>query len=390
MECHKPFVGVMEIIRWFQMQPKVVVGLNSGRPEYLRADTLRSLNALGKKYNACFQDELLHLNPGRWEDNVSQSKVAGIRRFQEAGYRVFAMVDNEPSNLAAIAELDGCSEIMPLHAHTIFESQISQLPTCSVCGTDYLLTELACEDTLPEQIQFVWHGVNDRVNLRQFLASEVLWGEVDVRFDPGIGKIILHHDVLEADPDATAMELLELSDVLHRIKRFGKSIKFDIKESGASVDDVLVPIAAESFDQPKLWFNAEIDDIKEEGFRKIRTAFPSAILQCRVDFLVPQILNAPEDAKKELARLQGWGINRFSIEWNEAVLAEVVNRLEEWGLETNIYKVRDLECFLHAVLLQPTSITADFNFPKWHYYGRGSGEGGQYYEYSVEATSPTG
>jgi hypothetical protein len=38
--------------------------------------------------------------------------------------------------------------------------------------------------------------------------------------------------------------------------------------------------------------------------------------------------------------------------------------------------VSDLEEFLEASLLLPTSVTADFNFPEWGYYGRGSGEGG--------------
>ena len=41
------------------------------------------------------------------------------------------------------------------------------------------------------------------------------------------------------------------------------------------------------------------------------------------------------------------------------------------------------EAFLQAVLLMPRSITSDFNFPKWHYYGRGSGEEGNHYDYAL-------
>ena len=40
LEAHRPFHGVLEIIRWFQLQPNTEVGLNSGRPEELRAETL--------------------------------------------------------------------------------------------------------------------------------------------------------------------------------------------------------------------------------------------------------------------------------------------------------------------------------------------------------------
>ena len=36
--------------------------------------------------------------------------------------------------------------------------------------------------------------------------------------------------------------------------------------------------------------------------------------------------------------------------------------------------VPDLEAFLRAALMLPRSLTADFNFPAWQYYVRGSGE----------------
>ena len=48
-----------------------------------------------------------------------------------------------------------------------------------------------------------------------------------------------------------------------------------------------------------------------------------------------------------------------------------------------VYDVPDLTSFLQAVLLLPRSVTADFNFPKWRYYGQGSGQDNERYEYSV-------
>lgn len=54
----------------------------------------------------------------------------------------------------------------------------------------------------------------------------------------------------------------------------------------------------------------------------------------------------------------------------------------DWGFATNIYGVTDLPSFVQAVLLQPHSVTCDFNFPQWGYYGRGSGHKGLYYTYS--------
>ena len=50
----------------------------------------------------------------------------------------------------------------------------------------------------------------------------------------------------------------------------------------------------------------------------------------------------------------------------------------------------DLESFLEAVMLLPTSVTADFNFPKWRYFGQGSGENDGGYEYLLRPAAPAG
>ncbi len=42
LNAHRPFNGVMEAIRWFQLQPRMSVGLNTGRPEEIRGAGGRS------------------------------------------------------------------------------------------------------------------------------------------------------------------------------------------------------------------------------------------------------------------------------------------------------------------------------------------------------------
>lgn len=59
---HKPFSGVMEVIRWFQLQPNTYVGLNTGRSESLRHVTLRSLNKVGESFKVKFENDLLFMN----------------------------------------------------------------------------------------------------------------------------------------------------------------------------------------------------------------------------------------------------------------------------------------------------------------------------------------
>ncbi|OEU46423.1 MAG: hypothetical protein BA861_10790 [Desulfobacterales bacterium S3730MH5] len=383
LESHSAFRGALEVIRWFQIQPGTYVGLNTGRPEALRADTLRSLNKLGKDYRVSFTDELLHMNPAGWNEEVESTKVGGVLHFHREGYRIFAMVDNEPDNLKAVSKIDPQQEILLLHANTIFESKRTKMPRRTVSGKVYDLTDLIPEKSLPERIQFVWHGVNDKANLRQFLASDIHWAEFDIRTDPVSNDLILRHDSLENTPQQENEDRLILDDLLYRLHKTGKGIKLDLKGGGTLVDRVLDIVDAYSLDESCLWFNAKVERLRESGFRQLADAHPSAVLQCPVSFLAPLILSAPRKAKEILTMFTDWGINRFSISWLTPDIRQFFDQMDQWGFEVNIYDVPDLEAFLQAVLLMPRSITSDFNFPRWYYYGRGSGENGNYYEYSM-------
>jgi hypothetical protein len=382
MASHRPFQGVMEVIRWFQMQPRTSVGLNTGRPESLRGDTLRSLNELGEEYRVHFWSELLFMNPGSWEEKVEQSKVLGVRHFQKAGCRVLAMVDNEPENLAAIADADDTGEILLLHADTIFETARSSLPAGTAGGTDYDITELISESALPRHVQFVWHGLNDEANIRQFLASNIQWAEFDVRKAPG-GELILRHDSYATTPMEEDEELISISSLLERLERFDKSVKLDLKESGPVLDKVIALVKERQYPIDRLWLNANVEVLGEAGFQQIVAALPGAIVQCPIDFVVPLIEVLPEEGYRLLDTLRKWGVNRFSVNWQKRTIRPLLDRMDEWGFEVNIYNVPDLNAFLRAVLMQPRSITSDFNFPQWHYYGRGSGEEAQRHEYSL-------
>ncbi len=69
-----------------------------------------------------------------------------------------------------------------------------------------------------------------------------------------------------------------------------------------------------------------------------------------------------------LEEFRSWGINRFSMSWLSQSLSgtsprEVSDKLALWGYDINLYKLPDLEAFLHAVLMMPRSVTADYNFP---------------------------
>ncbi len=383
LEAHRPFFGVMEVIRWFQIQPNTYVGLNTGRPESIRAETLRSLNELGKEYKVKFSDELLYMNPYGWGVKVKESKVAGVLHFQNAGYIIFAFIENEPENLETISRIDVQKNILLLHANTMFKSKRRKLPDRAVSGKVYDITELIQERILPQRMQFVWHGVNDTANLRQFFASDVRWAELDVRLDPHRDNLILRHDSFEKTPVLEDEDFLLFDDVIELVRKSGKSLKLDLKEGNILLDKTIESLKVHTFDDSHLWFNGKVEILEKEGFRKLSKEFPLAIIQCPIDFLVPLIVSVPEKAKDILTIFREWGINRFSVSWKTPNLQKLLDKLDTWGFEVNLYNVPDLESFLKAVLLLPKSITSDFNFPKWHYYGRGSGQDRKHYQYSL-------
>ena len=141
------------------------------------------------------------------------------------------------------------------------------------------------------------------------------------------------------------------------------------------MDKVLQLVDAYDFDDSRLWVNGNVERLQEQGFRMLARAHPKAVLQCPVDFLAPLVSSAPDKAKEILHMFTMWGINRFSIDWRTQDMRAFFDQMDGWGFEVNIYNVPDLKSFLQAVLLMPRSITSDFNFPKWHYYGRGVGAG---------------
>lgn len=382
---HRPFPGVFPMIRWFQLQPDTSVGLLTGRPEKLRDVTLRSLNRLGHPHRVHFSDELLMMNPGEWGQDVEATKIDGLKRFQAQGYHVFAVIDNEPSVLKALAPIAEKTGMLLLHANTMFESLPISIPRGTARGNDFGLTDLvASEEALPPKVQLVWHGVNEADNLSQFITSDVFWAEVDVRHDSA-GELICRHDSFETTPPLHDEDWLTFDGMVTEVAKHDRGIKIDLKGGRDVLEEVLQIVANEGFTEDRLWFNGEIEIAREEGFRRIRAVHPDAIVQCPVGWLSPLIIGMPSEAHRTLEMLTSWGISRFSLDWDHYLARESFDELVGWGYEVNFYGVPDLEAFLEAVLLLPHSVTSDFNFPKWHRYGRGSGSHGHRFTYVIDS-----
>lgn len=382
--AHYAFDGVFDVIRWLQIQPMTSVGLNTGRLEYMRSDTLAALNRMAEAHGVHFRNELFYMRPDEWAEGVAGSKVQGVAHVQALGYRVIAFIDNEPGNLAAVAQCQGADDMLLLHPDTIYLSPLADLPPTAISGEAYSLVDLITEEFLPPQVELVWHGVNDPINLRQFLPSPVRWAELDVNVDAEGDGLILRHDTFAERPLVEEGERwLTLDAALAACTPWQKAVKLDFKVGGDWIDRSLALVDRYGLPAERLWFNGEVRILDEPTVRKLAARYPGAVIQAPIGFL-RQRLDQPAELRAEVERLARWGMNRFSLNWQQRETRQMAHLLMRWGYEVNLYGIPDLPAFLQSLLLLPTALTCDFNFPTWGYYGRGSGHAGHYIEYVVK------
>ena len=358
LASHRPYRGVMEVIRWFQIQTNTDVALNTGRPESLRDQTLQSLNALGRECRVSFSNDLLYMNANGNHDRIAEAKVQAIRDLRSKGYRVVAIIDNEPLNIEAMLQADEEGSILFLHADTLFLSEARATPR-TVSGKHYDLTRLLGRASIPERVQFVWHGVDRTEALQTFLSSPLQWCEADVRTDP-YGVLVIRSESYTFRPWRREEDFLRFDSFVSQVMAREKSMKLDLHAGGAALDRVLGTLCLHGLPAERLWFNANIEDLGEQGFRLIRTVFPGATIQCPVDFLAPVLRAVPARAEETLETLCNWGIDRFSVGWRTEKKHGISVALENFGYAVNIYDVPDLRAFLEAALMLPSSLTARF------------------------------
>lgn len=177
--------------------------------------------------------------------------------------------------------------------------------------------------------------------------------------------------------------------MLTRLAAAKRSVKLDLKENGTILDRTLEMLARLDWEDSRLWFHGRVDALGETGFRKLRRARPQAVLQCAIDDLLGEVIARPGAALKRLREFQRWGVRRFAVRWNSPRLRKILDRLDRAGFEVDLYGPPDLNAFLKTVLLNPTAVTADFNFPQWHFFGRGAGRNQQHFEYELRHPTQT-
>ena len=93
-----------------------------------------------------------------------------------------------------------------------------------------------------------------------------------VRTDPATRALTLNRE--ETDERHPA-DLLVLDEALNVALGAGKSVKFDLKEDGRTLDALVRVISARRTEFGDLWFNASVHTLGEDGFRRCAASTPT-------------------------------------------------------------------------------------------------------------------
>ena len=345
---HRPFRGVLEVIRWFQLQPGVHVALNTSRPESARLVTLRSLNRLGAEFRVRFSSEMLHMMAPAHDGDVSRAKRDGLNQFVDQGYRIVAIVDDELDNLHAMKTCSRARDALLLHAGLFGRTSRNRPARDAISGESYDVARLIRAHQLPKHVQLVWEDVNSPLNLQQFLTANVHWAECTV---PHLGP----YDELPRN----------LASTLERLAAARRGIRLVLPPT-ACIGTLSRALADLEIPDHRLWFSVRMDAIGGTGLRELRRLHANAIIDCALGPLVTLIKADPTRGREELEHLADCGVSRFSVDWKIPGKETVLDKLEHWGFAVHIDRIPSLEAFLHATLLLPDSAGTPFDFRTWH------------------------
>ena len=354
----EPYAGAMEVIAQVQ-RAGVVVGLNTARPEAVRRSTLAALNRAGAALNVGFSDALLFMHSGQPGLAPTVAKQQAVLRARAAGYRVAAMVDNEPENLEAIRGIDPEREILLLHADTLYQSRQKDPSIPLVAGSSYRVEHLVDRPRLESGTQWFWGGVESETCLRGFLESPAHQTELDVWPSAGSGKLMVGR---EGPAEATPLSLQDTLLCLVAMER-GARLRLpgsaEVLERTLELMDMLCLGATPGF---HLSIPAPADG--DAAAIQSLVADSNLGIDLQADPWVTDLARSCNQAQARVAQWQGLGIQGFSFQWrDDPTLPRAIHCLEALGAPQHIEGITNLEAALRTVLFAPASASVHFATP---------------------------
>jgi len=349
--AHQPCLGMLEVLRWMQMQPGVYVVLNSSRAEERRDETLQALRTLCRHYGMGLAADRLHLDAsgrdasGRggsrrgWGRDPVEAKLAGIEHFRERGFVPVAVVDDDERAVAEIERRLGDRDVLCL-AGTPFERDADAVG------------EFVEDGAAPRPVSVVWNDLESMDDLELFGAANVPWAQVRVaRTDCG--------QLATAPRRGGAIQLEEL---IGAFAQMGRGLRLAFDEPGA-LTRALASIGVMRFPFGRVAVHLSDAQQTEAWFERLAPHVASGVtVSVDAGHLVPLAAFAPDLASQALVRLADAGVSRLVLPADADDLATFATLARASGLEVEL-AVRGgaVGSYVDAVLRAPQAVSTDFD-----------------------------
>jgi hypothetical protein len=374
--AHQPFLGMLEILRWFQSQPQVHVAFITERPEERREETIQALSTLGATYGLRFPEDLLFTagsigGPGAEiaaaeatslgtvtaagvgalpaaaagesipEQGRPMVKQDGVRHFQRRGFRVVAVVDDRADHLEAIRRDLGRPDLLLLQTKGLTIS----LPS---------LAQRRGEAAVP---QVVWRGLEDLAALGQFLGSPLQWAELPLERSAA-GELVVSRRRSQGRP-------LVLEEILGSFAQCGKGLRLQLVEGGALLSRTLFALRQSGFPAERIHFVLAPDTLGRAGFQRVMEELPGAVRIVPLGFLSVVAAIAPDQARAVLQQLRSWAVERVTVALADPHLKILEQLAQEAGFAVELDAGEDLADYICALSSAPRAVISEFGCEHW-------------------------
>ena len=348
--AHQPFVGMLEVLRWFKHQPHVHVAANSSRGEDRREETEQVLATLGAHYGLRLSPDFAHLSGRLQGESIADASARGVEHFRRQGFRVIAVVDDRPDVLTSIGETLRDPDLKLVHAGGLVRS----LPAS---------TAPSGGSTQPARV--VWRGLETVEDLGHFLGSSVGWAEI-VLDKSATGDLMVAPRERRAQLRSGHSAALALEELLGAFAQCDKGLRLVFpRGAGGLVPRVLRTLQMSSFPERLVSFLGAPEALGEAGFAQLREGNPGASRIAGVSWLSELSAISPDLAAEQLRRLAAWGVTRASIDWTDPWRVRLCEQARAAGLEIDLDAGGALSAYFQAVSDQPISVISEFGCRTW-------------------------
>lgn len=337
--AHRPCLGMLEVLRWMQMQPGVYVVLNSSRAQERRDETVQALRTLCRHYGMGLAADRLHLAPSASGADPVEAKLAGIEHFRERGFVPVALVDDDPRAVARIERDLGDRDVLCL-AGTPFERRLEPVgETDGDAGS-------------PRPVSVVWTDLESMDDLELFGAANVPWAQVRV------GR----NDCAQLATVPRRGAEIQLEELIGAFAQLGRGLRLCFDETSA-LTRALDSIGVMRFPLDRVAVHLADDQQTDAWFQRLAAHVEGGVsVSADGGHLIPLARFAPDLASQALVRLVDAGVARLVLPADAPDVATFATYVRAAGLEVELaVEGASVSRYVDAVLRAPHAVSTDFD-----------------------------